>query len=165
MPQLGLPIPSPVNEFLLQEITVLLASYEHWFGEPLLGGEQSAQNAALGLWEAPMAVVSHLDMADPIFWYGNKTALCLFEMSWNEFVTLPSRLSAEPGLQQDRQRLLAEVRAKGFSKDYRGVRVSKTGRRFQIENAVVWNLVGADGRYHGQTAMFDRWTFLQDRVA
>jgi hypothetical protein len=161
MPQPGLLIPSPENNYLANEIHLLLASYQQWLGEPLITTEYGQNNLALKLWEAPIAVVSHVALADPIFWYGNQTALRLFEMTWDEFITLPSRLSAEPALQRERERLLAEVRIHGFSKNYRGVRISKTGKRFQIENAVVWDLIDSDQNYCGQAATFDRWRFVE----
>lgn len=155
-----LQIPSDQNEFHSRDTELLLSSYEHWTGEPLLLARHAKGQRSLNLWESPVAVVSHNTLADPIFWYGNKTALRLFEMTWEEFTTLPSRLSAESGLQEDRERLLAEVRSNGFSKNYRGVRVSKTGRRFQIEDAVVWNIINPVGVYCGQAAAFGNWTFL-----
>jgi len=73
---------------------------------------------------------------------------------------LPSRRSAEPINQEERARILEQVRREGFSRGYRGVRISSAGRRFTIQNAIVWNLVDAAGEYLGQAATFDRWTFL-----
>jgi hypothetical protein len=75
-------------------------------------------------------------------------------------VALPSRLSAEPLHRDERQRLLGEVARRGFIEDYHGVRISRTGRRFRIERAVVWNLADEAGAVRGQAATFDRWVFL-----
>ena len=55
---------------------------------------------------------------------------------------------------------MAEVTSSGFIKNYAGVRISKTGRRFRIENATVWNLVDDDGTPRGQAAMFAEWKAL-----
>lgn len=115
---------------------------------------------ARALWEAPFALVSHGTEADPVFNYGNRTALELFEMSWPEFTALPSRKSAEPVHRDERQRLMETVAKRGFISDYRGIRVSKNGRRFYIEQAVVWNLIDAHGTIRGQAAMFSDWKFL-----
>ncbi len=112
------------------------------------------------LWAAPHAVVAHGLEADPVFFYGNRLALELFETPVADFVRLPSRLSAEPLAQEERARLLGRVSDTGFIDDYSGVRISATGRRFRIEQAVVWNLVDEHGRRHGQAATFDRWTPL-----
>jgi hypothetical protein len=48
----------------------------------------------------------------------------------------------------------------GFIDDYSGVRIARTGRRFRITHATVWNLLSPDGRACGQAAMFGNWTFL-----
>jgi len=61
---------------------------------------------------------------------------------------------------EERARLLAAVTARGFIDDYSGIRISKTGRRFRIAQATVWNLLDEHGRYAGQAAMFSRWEFL-----
>jgi hypothetical protein len=73
---------------------------------------------------------------------------------------MPSRLSAEPVNQQQREALLHQVKSQGFIDHYSGVRISKTGRRFRIDNAVVWNIFDQDGRYQGQAACFSDWVFV-----
>lgn len=108
-------------------------------------------------WAAPRAIVAHGLEADPVFFYGNRLALQLFEMPAADFVRLPSRLSAEPALREERERLLARVTRDGFIDDYAGVRISASGRRFRIEQAVVWTVTDADGAPVGQAATFDRW--------
>ena len=52
------------------------------------------------------------------------------------------------------------IRRDGYVDDYRGIRISKSGRRFRIEQAIVWNLIDAAGHLHGQAATFDAWTPL-----
>ena len=44
--------------------------------------------------------------------------------------------------------------------DYRGVRISSTGKRFLVERATVWNIKEPDGTPLGQAATFSDWTFL-----
>lgn len=109
---------------------------------------------------APYALVSHGTQDDPVFEFGNGTALELFELTWDEFTALPSRLSAEPLERDEREALLAEVEASGYVGDYAGVRVSSTGRRFRIEGATVWNVTDESGALIGQAALIDRWEFL-----
>jgi len=106
---------------------------------------------------ASFAVVSHNTASDPVFNYANRTALQLFEMSWTQFTALPSRLSAEPMLQEERERLLQRVAERGFIEDYSGVRISASGRRFIIRNATVWNLQDEQGRPYGQAALLREW--------
>jgi hypothetical protein len=103
-------------------------------------------------------IVAHGSGPDPVFFYGNPAALRLFEATFAQFTAMPSRLSAEPVLREERERLLARVRAHGFIDDYSGVRVSLSGRRFRIARATVWNLADATGEVHGQAATFTEWT-------
>lgn len=109
------------------------------------------------LWHAPLVIVAHDMAADPVFFFGNAAALELFEMSFAEFSRLPSRLSAEPVLQEERARLLETVNRDGFVDNYAGIRISAKGKRFRIVQAVVWNLIAEDGGKHGQAAAFSRW--------
>jgi hypothetical protein len=109
------------------------------------------------LWNAPRAVVAHGTQADPIFCYGNRLALELFEMNFAAFTALPSRYSAEPMAREERAALLERVSRFGFIDDYAGIRISGTGRRFRISRATVWNLIDAGGVYRGQAATFSDW--------
>ena len=108
--------------------------------------------------DAPFAVLSHNAQPDPRFIYANRAAQSCFGYSWEEFITLPSRLSAEQSVRAERQRLLDAVTANGFIDDYRGVRIAKSGRRFWIEKAIVWQLVDDHGRPFGQAATFPTWS-------
>jgi hypothetical protein len=128
-------------------------SFQRLTGRPLLG-------AGKGLWKAPVVVLAHGTEADPVFFYGNRMALELFETTAEAHIRTPSRLSAEPLARDERARLLVRVTRHGFIDDYSGVRVSATGRRFRIERATVWNLVDANGELHGQAATFSTWTRL-----
>ena len=148
------------SRFLIEHVALLCGSYRHWTGTYLLPPELAAAEAVRALHAAPFAVVSHGVQADPVFNYGNSQALELFEMTWEEFTALPSRLSAEPGAQDARRRLLAEVSEQGYSDNYTGVRISKTGRRFLIQDATVWSLIDADGVYRGQAAVIRAWRTL-----
>jgi hypothetical protein len=109
---------------------------------------------------APFVLVSHGTESDPVLNYGNRAALALWEMSWEELTRTPSRLTAEAPNREARAKLLEAVARRGFIDDYSGVRISKTGRRFRIARATVWNLLTGDNQPCGQAAMFDRWEFL-----
>lgn len=106
------------------------------------------------LWDAPCAIVAHGTEEDPVFFYGNKLALHWFEMSFDDFVRLPSRLSAEPMKQLARAALLQKVAQQGYVDNYCGMRISGSGRHFMITNATIWNLLDANGVCHGQAAAF-----------
>jgi hypothetical protein len=138
----------------------LVRSYQHWTGRDLLPGVIPGPDLAEKLFTAPFVLVSHGLEPDPVLNYGNQTALTLWEMTWDELTRTPSRLTAEAPNRAERARLLDAVTRHGFIDDYSGVRISKTGRRFRITRATVWNLLTPDGRPGGQAATFDRWVCL-----
>ncbi len=112
------------------------------------------------LWELPAVVLAHGTEDDPLFFYGNRAALDLFEVTAAELIRMPSRLSAEPVARDERARLLARVSADNFISDYSGVRIAKSGKRFAIERATVWNLLTETGSIEGQAACFADWKVL-----
>jgi hypothetical protein len=148
------------NAFLYEHTELLISSYRRITGKELVEGRGSGEGMARALFEAPFGVVSHGLGNDPVFNYGNRAALELFEMNWLDFVALPSRESAEAVNQIERQKLLDRVSQYGFVDDYQGVRISATGRRFRIEQATVWNVVDENNVYHGQAAVIFRWSVL-----
>jgi len=148
------------SEFGIAQTACLARSLKHWTGRDLLPGVSGPVELAQKVDAAPFALVSHGTEVDPILNYGNQTALALWEMSWADLTRTPSRLTAEEPNREERARLLETVARRGFIDDYSGVRISKTGRRFRIARATVWNLLTEAGRPCGQAAMFDRWEFL-----
>jgi 2-methylisocitrate lyase-like PEP mutase family enzyme len=139
---------------------LLLDSFARVVGRELLPRGGSAEAEARRLHDAPFVVVSHGTEADPRLNYGNRAALELWEMPWEALVGTPSRLTAEAVHRDERARLLERTRQVGFVDDYAGVRISRTGKRFRIEQAIVWNVVDAEGEDHGQAATFAHWTPL-----
>lgn len=152
--------PCPENAYLCDHAELLIAGYRRITGRELVERKGSREDVARALYEAPYGVVSHGPGDDPVFNYGNRTALRLFEMCWRDFIALPSRESAEAVNRAERQKLLGRVSQSGFVDDYQGVRISSTGRRFRIEEATVWNVVDESDVYHGQAAVFFRWSEL-----
>ena len=158
----GIPYPSEANAFLSNHVRLMLDSYQLFLGKSLMSGADDYMELSRQLYQAPFVLVSHNTNPDPIFNYANRMALSLFEFGWDEFTRLPSRLSAGSLNQEERDKLLAEVTAKGFIDHYQGIRISKLGKRFKIINAVVWNLMDNDGAYKGQAACFKEWEFLNN---
>jgi hypothetical protein len=150
-------IPTEYREFSLRHAQILVSSYKHFTECDLLPMDLSPIDLAERLFEAPFILLSHGTEADPVLNYGNRAALALWEMSWDEFTRLPSRLTAEAPEREERARLLAAVATRGFIEDYSGVRLSRTGRRFKIARATIWNLVLPDGAFYGQAAKFEHW--------
>ncbi|MEQ1484652.1 MEKHLA domain-containing protein [Methyloglobulus sp.] len=152
--------PSETNHFLSDHVTLLSNSYQKLLGGELISKNHTHDTLAKALFYAPFVVVSHNTATDPVFNYANLKALELFGFNWEEFTQLPSKLSAESIHQLERDKLLAEVSQNGYLASYQGIRITKTGSRFLIKNAVVWNLVDDDGNYAGQAAKFEDWEFL-----
>ena len=148
------------NAPVIAHAQIVARSLKQWTGRDLMPGNWTASELSGKIFHASFVLVSHGTEADPVLNYGNAAALALWEMSWAELTRTPSRLTAEAPDREERARLLAVVTARGFIDDYSGVRISKSGRRFQISHATVWNLLKADGQPCGQAAMFDRWEFL-----
>ncbi|MGH8778473.1 MEKHLA domain-containing protein [Paraburkholderia sp.] len=138
---------------------LLDGSYRRVTGVPLLDHPHvQPADAARWLYEdAPFCVLAHNTDDDPRFIYANRSAQRCFEYDWTGITALRSRLSAEQPDREERARLLDAVRTHGFTRDYRGLRIAKSGRRFWIENVTVWNLVDADGVYRGQAATWREW--------
>ena len=154
--------PNKENQFHRDHVALLLSSYRRWIGRTLFNEGANEADTAKLLFESPIVVVSHGVSEDPIFNYGNQTALNLFAMTWQEFTKLPSRKSVEPLNREERARLLATVTEQNYIDDYSGVRISSQGKRFHIPRATVWNVVDDAGVYRGQAATFSAWTFLEE---
>ena len=152
--------PHESNDYLSVHARQLIENYRRWTGRDLVESQLSPVEQARALYEAPFVVASHGTGADPVFNYGNRAALALFETTWADFTSMPSRLSAEPMARGERAQLLARVDHHGFIDDYSGVRISTRGRRFLIRRATVWNVVDAHDEPAGQAVMFRDWEYL-----
>lgn len=149
-----------LTDFIVQHSLLLTDSFRKATGQTLIAGDFTSQELANTLYQAPFVLLSHGTQADPIFNYANKTAQHLWEMPLSDFTQLPSRLSAEPIAVAERQAMLNEAKQKGYISNYNGVRVSRTGKRFIIKNAILWNIYNAADTYQGQAATFKEWEFL-----
>jgi len=138
--------------------SLLNASYTRLVGTPLV--PERVDGAHWLYHDAPFAVLAHNGGPDPVFMYANRTAQVCFEYSWDEFVRLPSRFSAEEAVRAERQRVLDAVAQQGFVTGYRGVRIAMSGRRFWIENGTIWQLHDEHAHYRGQAAMIPSWRDL-----
>ncbi len=155
-------IPCPANHFQVEHAERLRWTYQSLTGRHLLDPALAPEAAAEVLFHAPFVVLSHDTAPDPILNYGNLAALNLFAMTWEELTAMPSRFTAEASIRAERELLLAEVAARGYIDDYAGVRIAKTGVRFRILKATVWNLMDDGHRNHGQAATFRRWQRIGD---
>lgn len=145
--------------WLADHVARLARSHFRWTGRELFPGVRPGDLAPVA-WEAPRILVSHGTQADPVLNFGNRAALTLWDMSWDEFTRTPSRLTAEAPERDERARLMAQVTEHGFIANYAGIRVSRSGRRFRIHSATVWNILDENGQAAGQAATFDQWQWI-----
>jgi hypothetical protein len=141
---------------------LLLDSYEQLVGRSLISRLGTVREQGKMLFYAPFVLVSHGTQTNPIFNYGNRTALDLWGLTWQELLETPSRatVQGEEIKIEERQKMLDLVKKQGYISDYNGVRITKTGQLFRIEKAIVWNIIDRDGIYCGQAATFAEWIFL-----
>jgi len=159
------PRPAPFElPHIIEYSSVLARSFSHLLKRDLIKEIDlttvSPEVLARKLYYAPFVLVSHGTQADPVFRYANLAAQKLFGYSWDEFISTPSRLSAEPMEREERQKLLDRAARDGYVDDYHGVRVTKDGKRFEIRDTILWNVTDEAGKLHGQAAMFSpevRW--------
>jgi len=139
---------------------LLLNSFRHWTGRDLLERVGDPAYQAHALFLSPFIVISHGTEEDPIINYGNQVAIELWETTWEDLTRTPSRLTAEPINRAEREWMLEQAKVRGYLDTYQGVRVTSTGRRFLVENAIIWNVVDAAGQRVGQAATFIHWSWL-----
>ncbi len=135
-----------------EKLRSLCVSFQTLTGKQLISTDRDIVQA---LWHSSRVIVAHGTEADPLFFFGNHRALELWEMDWEQFWNMPSRLTAEPLERMERTRLLKAVAQKGYIDDYSGIRVSRSGRRFKVRDAVVWNITNDQGILLGQAATFE----------
>lgn len=140
--------------------------YELTLGESLLAranifnaGEGEA--LAEALFNCHLAILSHevvvsANGRDNKYNYANKTALDVFERSFEEQTQLLSTQSAQADstAQNQRNTLLAECLMKGHVR-FSGERLSATGKTVVLNDAVLFNLFDAAGVYCGQAVVFE----------
>jgi hypothetical protein len=148
------------QEAVIRHSQRILYSFHHWTRRPLLDASGSPEQIAQALFEAPFPVFSHGTESDPIYNYANCKGLELWEVDWQQLTQMPSRYSAEPMEQEERLRLLDQVKTQGYASNCQGIRISSTGKRFLISDFIIWNLLDEHNQLCGQAATFSQWTPL-----
>ena len=139
---------------------IVVESYQRLLKRKLIDSSDNPEEISKALFNAPFVVVSHGIETDPIFNYGNRIALELWSIDWHQLIQTPSRLSAESVNQATRKAMLERVATKGYIDQYQGVRITTTGKKFLIKQAIIWNLSDRAGKKCGQAATFSNWEWL-----
>lgn len=152
--------PCSENSYLKDYIYQITNSLKKLADIEIVDASLSIEEQAKQVFNSGYVFLAHDASKEPVFNYANQTAMNLFEMSWDEFTNMPSKYSAESDERGKREKFIAEVEEKGYSKDYSGIRISKTGRRFEIKNVILWNVYDSDNNRIGQAALFDEYNYL-----
>ena len=88
-------LPSPANRYQVEHTERLRRTFHALTGRDLIDPTLAPEAAAEALFHAQFVVLSHDAAPDPILTYGNRKALELFELTWEELIQMPSRLTAE----------------------------------------------------------------------
>lgn len=81
-------------------------------------------------------------------------------MTWDTLTRTPSRQTAELIARAERDLLLQQARDQGYIGNYQGIRISSTGKRFWIQDVIIWDVLDEANQRIGQAATFERWEFL-----
>ncbi|CAA9302710.1 hypothetical protein AVDCRST_MAG92-5246 [uncultured Coleofasciculus sp.] len=146
---------------VIRHSQLLCHSFQHWTGDSLIDPNDNPVILSEKLFFAPFVVVSHGMESDPIFNYANQLALKLWQMNWEDFTRLPSRYSAEPIEQSEREAMLKKSLEQGLISNYRGLCTTSQGDRFFIEDGIIWTMLDEQNQC-GQAAMFMHWTPIID---
>ena len=153
-------IPSTKNRYLKDYMHQITSSLKKLADIEIVDFSLSLEEQAKQAFHADFVLLAHNGSSDPVFNYANQAALTLFEMSWEEFTTMPSKYSAESDEREKREKFLAEVAENGYSKNYSGIRISKTGKRFEIKNVILWNVYDSENKRIGQAAIFNEYEYI-----
>ena len=139
---------------------IVLNSYKKLLKKELINRQGSPREQSRQLFYAPFVVFSHGIEKDPIYNYGNQLGLKLWEINWDELIETPSRTNTEISLRQERQILIQETTDREYVTNRQGIRISKTGKKYQINDITIWNLYNNEDKYCGQAATFSDWILL-----
>ena len=144
---------------------VLLESHQRAFSRPLIASAQPSHSDSKrllcqNLFACGFPVLAHGTGQDPKLSYANAAALQLWETRWDELIGMPSRLTAPETERAERSSALGQAKRLDAVQNYRGIRISRKGRRFMINKARIWTLWDAEERIFGQAACFSDWWWL-----
>ena len=150
--------PSSGNNWYQHHLRQLIDSYERLLNKPFLfrdSYDSNASNWAEQVFKMDEGyLLSHDASEETLLNYANQKALSQWEMTWEELVLTSSRQTAPPLAIEERTELMETVDKQGYVTNYRGKRISKTGRLFWIKDVTIWKYYDTDDQYLGIAAAF-----------
>lgn len=103
-------------------------------------------------------ILSHGTQTDPIYNYGNKASLILFDQTVDNLCKTASRYSTVESLMEDREQLIQQINDSGYGTISNAVRRTLGEEKlFVIETIWIWHVYHPDdGRRIGLAALYDR---------
>jgi hypothetical protein len=148
-------VPAPANHYHREHVLMMLENLNRWTDYDLIKEYGfSVETVGEQVFHADFYLLSHDHAADPVLNYGNQQVLDRWEVSWAELTRMYSKDTAKPVDRAARSTIMEQVKVKNYINGYNSVRVSKTGKEFQILDGTVWNLLTNDGTPCGQAAWF-----------
>ena len=144
-------------------VAQLLQSHQRVFQTPLIASTRRQPSLRLGcqeLFACGFPVLAHDGSPEPKLTYANAAALGLWDAPWDDLVGLPSRLTAPAAEQAERSLALSKAKREDAIEGYSGIRISRKGRRFMIQNARIWTLWDQHQHACGQAASFSNWWWI-----
>ena len=143
-------------------VAQLLQSHQWAFQRPLMASarQQPLRLSCQELFACGFPVLAHDGGPEPKLTYANAAALGLWDAPWDDLVGLPSRLTAPTAEQAERSLALNKAQSEDAIEGYSGIRISRKGRRFMIQNARIWTLWDQQQHACGQAASFSNWWWM-----
>lgn len=143
-------------------VAQLLQSHQWAFQRPLIASarQQPLRLSCQELFACGFPVLAHDGGPEPKLTYANAAALGLWDAPWDDLVGLPSRLTAPIAEQAERSLALNKAKSEDAIEGYSGIRISRKGRRFMIQNARIWTLWDEQQQAFGQAASFSNWWWM-----
>ena len=143
-------------------VAKLLQSHQWAFQRPLIASarQQPLRLSCQELFACGFPVLAHDGGPEPKLTYANAAALGLWDAPWDELMGLPSRLTAPTAEQAERSLALNKAKSEDAIEGYSGIRISRKGRRFMIQNARIWTLWDEQQQACGQAASFSNWWWM-----
>ena len=143
-------------------VAQLLQSHQWAFQRPLIASarQQPLRLSCQELFACGFPVLAHDGGPEPKLTYANAAALGLWDAPWDDLVGLPSRLTAPIAEQAERSLALNKAKSEDAIEGYSGIRISRKGRRFMIQNARIWTLWDEQQQACGQAASFSNWWWM-----
>ena len=143
-------------------VAKLLQSHQWALQRPLIASarQQPLRLSCQELFACGFPVLAHDGGVEPKLTYANAAALGLWDAPWDDLVGLPSRLTAPTAEQAERSLALNKAKSEDAIEGYSGIRISRKGRRFMIQNARIWTLWDEQQQACGQAASFSNWWWM-----